>query len=412
MSTLTSRERVETALSHETPDRVPVDFGGSRVSGIAAVAYRRLLNALGVDEDIRLYDIKQQLAMPSPEVVRRMGGDIAQITRLGPTTGMPFLRIDRWAPGTLTDGSPCLVPDGYDPVVHDNGDIEVFRDGRLYARRPAGALYMDIVTAPLAHAATPEDIDAYEWPDPWSDREDDFLRAEVDRLYHGTGLALFGGLPLYDCSFVELGQTMFGFETLLVNFMLERDLMEYWLDRVLTHHLATLDRFLAITGTYIAALQMNDDLGTQDNLLLPPDIYRTMIKPQQARWIEFASERTDAKIFLHCDGAVSAILDDFVEIGIEILNPLQTGARGMEPASLKRRYGDRLSFWGGGVDTQSTLPFGTLDDIRREVRERIALLGEGGGYVFAPIHNIQADIPPDKILAVYDTAREAGVLYA
>jgi uroporphyrinogen decarboxylase len=396
------------ALAHDEPDRVPIDFGGSRVSGVAAVAYRRLLDSLHMDERIRLYDIKQQLALPSPEMIARMGGDIAQITRIGPTTGMPFLRIDRWEDGTLTDGTPCLVPEGYDPVFRENGDLEIHRDGMLYARRPSGALYFDVVTAPLAHAETLEDIDAYEWPDPWSEREDAYLASEIDRLYHGTDLALFGGLPLYDCSFVELGQTMFGFENLLVNLMLKRDMMEHWLDRVLEHHLATLDRFLAITGPYLAAIQMNDDLGTQDNLLLPPDLYRDMIKPRQAAWIERARSLTDAKIFLHCDGAVEDILDDFIEIGIEILNPLQSGARGMDPAGLKQRYGDRLSFWGGGVDTQTTLPFGSVDDIRTEVRERIELLGPGGGYIFATIHNIQADIPPEKITAIFDTARDAG----
>jgi len=406
--TMTGRERVMTALNHEEPDRVPIDLGGSRVTGIAAIAYRNLLEMMGVDEAIRIYDVKQQLALPSPGTAGLLGSDVVQLTRLGPTTGMPFLAIDRWGGGSMTDGSPCLVPEGYDPVFHEDGALEIFRDGEVFARRPAGSLYFDVVTAPLRDAGTIEDIDAWEWPDPWSDREESFLRSEIDRLYHGTDMAVFAGLPLFDCSFMELGQVIFGFENLLMNLLLKRDMMEYWLDRVLEHHLGTLERFLAVAGPYICAIQMNDDLGAQDGPLISPELYRGLIKPRQAAWIEFVRERTDAKIFLHCDGAVSDILDDFVEIGIEILNPVQTGARGMDPAFLKKRYGERLSFWGGGVDTQSTLPFGSVDEIRREVRERIEILGPGGGYVFATVHNIQSDIAPEKVAAVFETARECG----
>jgi len=405
---MTHRERVRLALAHETPDRVPIDFGGSRVTGTAAVAYRRLLDHLGHDEDIRIYDIKQQLALPSYDMIEAMGGDVVQITRLGPTTGMPFLMIDKWLPGVLTDGSPCLVPEGYEPVFREDGTIEILRNSTVLARRPYGSLYFDVTTTPLHDAETFEDIDAYVWPDPWTEREEAFLKRQIEHLWNETGFAIFAGLPLYDCSFFEIGQTMFGFENLMLNLMLKRDMMEYWLDRVLEHHLATLDRFLAITGPYICAVQINDDFGSQDNLLIPPAMYRELFKPRQQRFIEFVRERTDAKIFLHCDGAIGDIMDDFVEIGIDILNPLQSGARGMEPADVKKRYGANLAIWGGGVDTQHTLPFGTVDDIIAEIRERIGILGRDGGYVFGTIHNIQADIPPEKIMAVFETAREYG----
>ena len=405
---MTSRERVTAALSHEETDRVPIDFGGSRITGIAATAYKKLLQYLGRDEGVRLYDIKQQLAMPSIEMTRFMGGDIAQLTRLGPTTGMPFLQIDRWKEGKMTDGSPCLVPEEYDPLFCDDESMEIHRDGDTFARRSSGSLYFDVTIAPLRDANTPEDIDDYKWPDPWTEREENFISSEIARLYHGTDLAIFAGMPVFDCSFFEIGQNHFGFENLLMNFYLKRDMMEYWLDTVLEHHLGTLNKFLKIAGPYISVIQMNDDLGTQDNLLIPPELYRELIKPRQRKWIEFVKTRSDAKIFLHCDGAVEEIIDDFIEIGIDILNPLQTGARGMEPGKIKSKYGKNLSFWGGGIDTQSTLPFGSINDIKKEVQERIRILGQGGGYVFGTIHNIQADITPEKIMAVFETASEYG----
>ena len=409
MSELTSRERVERALNHEELDRVPIDLGSSRVTGIAAIAYRNLLEHLGIGEEVRLFDIKQQLAMPSVEVVDRLGGDVMLLSRLAPTTGMPFMGIDRWKAGRMTDGAPCLVPEDYQVEVHDNGIADVIHEGCLVAQRTPGSLYFDVCSHPLAEAESCADIDAYEFPDPWSEREAEFLRGEVERLYHGTDKALFAGVPLMNGSFMEIGAVLFGYETFMMNLYTEREMMEHWLDRMLEHDMEVLGPYLEIAGPYICGIQMNDDFGAQDALQISPQIYREMFKPRQEKWIEFVKARTDAKVFIHCDGAVEELLPDFIEIGIDILNPLQTNARGMAPDKIKRKYGRDLSFWGGGSETQTTLPFGTLDEIRAEVAERVRLLGRGGGYVFGTIHNIQADISPEKIMAVFDTARETRV---
>ena len=404
MNTLTSRDRVRRALNHEETDRVPVDFGASRITGIAAIAYKNLLHHLGRQEDIRVYDIKQQLALPSLEMIHRLGGDVVQLHRLGPTSGMPFLKIDEWKPGHLTDGSPCLVPADYAETVRADGTRELRHDGQLCAWRAPESFYFDVCYAPLAQAETTTDIDAFVWPDPWTEREEQWLKQEVHRLHHGTDQALFAGLPMFVCSFLELSLVLWGFENFMMKLATERDLMEHWLDAKLAHDLAILEKFLAVAGPYIEAIQMNDDLGTQESLQISPKLYRELIKPRQRQWIEFVKARTNAKVFLHCDGAIEPLLPDFIEIGIDVLNPLQTSARGMDPQIIKQKYGRDLSFWGGGVETQTTLPFGTVADVRREVRERMKLLGPGGGYVFAPIHNLQPDIPPEKVLAIFDTA--------
>lgn len=372
------------------------------------MAYRRLVEALGLPEDVRVYDVKQQLALPSLDAIERMGGDVVQVTRLGPTTGMPFLEIDAWKPGRLTDGSPCLVPRAFEPTPGADGAEEIRRAGTLYARRPPDAPFFDVCPFPLAQARTPEDVERFEWPDPWSDREDAWLRAQVEGLWAGTDKALFAGLPMLSSSFFELGAVLFGFERFLESLLLRREMIERWLDVALAHHCAIADRFLSVAGPYIEAVQTSDDFGAQDTLLLSPAMYRELFKPRQAKWVEFVKARTRAKVFLHCDGAILPILPDLVEIGIDVLNPVQTSAAGMDPARLKRDYGRRLAFWGAGVDTQRTLPFGSLEEIRREVRERVALMAPGGGYVFATIHNIQPDIPPEKILAVFETARRSG----
>jgi uroporphyrinogen decarboxylase len=213
---------------------------------------------------------------------------------------------------------------------------------------------------------------------------------------------------MFLCSLFELSLVLFGFENFMMLLATERDLVEHWLDSKLEHDFAILDKYLAVAGPFIEAIQMNDDFGAQEALQISPRLYRELFKPRQQRWIEFVKARTDAKVFLHCDGAIEPIIPDFIEIGIDVLNPLQTSARGMDPARIKREYGRDLCFWGGGLETQTTLPFGAVDDICREVRERVALLGEGGGHVFATIHNIQPDIPPEKILAIYQTVAECG----
>jgi uroporphyrinogen decarboxylase len=408
MTTLTSRERVRLALNHEEPDRVPVDFGASRVTGIGAIAYAKLLRYLGREETIRVYDIKQQLALPSLEMIDCLGGDVVQVHRLGPTTALPFLEIDRWKPGTLTDGSPCLVPEAFEETREDGAEIAIKYQGQRAARRSPESLYFDVCWAPLANAQSPAEIDAFRWPDPWTPREEDFVRRQIQELHHGTDKALFAGLPLLVGSFFEISLVLFGFENFMMMLAGDRDLVEHWLDFKLAHDLEILGKFLAVTGPYLAAIQMCDDFGAQDSLQISPRIYREVFKPRQRKWIEFVKTRTNAKVFLHSDGAIAQILPDLIEIGVDILNPLQTSAAGMDARHIKAEYGRDLSFWGGGVDTQTTLPFGSVDDIKREARERLEILAPGGGFVFAPIHNIQPDISPEKVLAIYETAEVRG----
>ena len=407
-SPLTSRERVRRALNHQPTDRVPVDFGGSRVTGIAAIAYKRLLNHLNQEEEIRLYDIKQQLALPSAKMIERLGGDVVQLHRLAPSTGLSFLALDQWQKGEMTDASPCWVPAGYSPRRQADGTLEIWHEGVLYAQRPPSALYFDICAAPLAHAETLADIDRFVWPDPWSQREEEWLKAQVHQLYHQGDKAIFAGLPLMVGSFFEIGAVLFGYERFLENLILNPQLIEHWLESKLNHDLAILEKFLAVAGEFIDVIQLNDDFGAQTALQISPKMYREIFKPRQKRWIEFVKARTRAKIFIHCDGAIREILPDFIEIGIDVLNPLQSSATGMDPEIIKREFGKDLSFWGAGIETQSTLHFGSIAEIRQEVKTRLQQLRHDGGFVFGTVHNIQPDISPEKILAVFDTVAEFG----
>ncbi len=404
---MTSRKRVQAALSHAETERPPIDLGATRTSGISAIAYRNLLGHLGIEEEVRVFDCKQQLAEVSPAVADRLGVDVLPVPRLALTSAMPFLCLDRWKPGALTDGTHCLVPEGLETREASAGRIEIVHDGVPYAWRSPESYYFDVTYAPLAAAETPAEIDAYQFPDPWSGREEAFVRERLNRMA-GSDKALFGSLPMWNCSFFELSLVLFGHERFMLMLLEEPALVERWLDRLLEHDFDILGQYLALAGPHLDVIQLNDDFGAQNALQISPETYRRLFKPRQRRWIEFVKARTKAKVFIHCDGAVSEILRDFIEIGIDILNPLQTSARGMAAAKIKAEFGKDLAFWGGGIDTQLSLPFRSVAEIRSEVRENIRVLGEGGGFVFATVHNIQPDIPPEKVLAVFESAVAMG----
>jgi uroporphyrinogen decarboxylase len=402
---MNSRERTLTALNHKEPDMVPIDFGASKISGIMAIAYNKLKKYLDFKEgETKLYDIKQQLADPHPKLIKLMGGDIIQLYRLKPTTGMD-IKVDRWKKGELVDGEECLVPEEYSPVKGKNERLEIRKDGNLIAFLPKGAIYFENVYTPLAKASTYKDIDSYPWPE-ITEEESNFLRAKAKNLFYETDFAILGAVGTFGGSFFEIGHLLFGYENFLLKLITDRDLIEYFLDRLLENYLRTTKKYLEIVGKYVHIIQLNDDFGAQDSLLISPILYREIFKPRQAKLIEFIKKNSKAFVFLHSDGSIKEIIPDLIDIGVDIINPVQTSAKGMKPRKLKTEFGKYITFWGGGIDTQTTLPFGSLENIEKEVKERMEIFAPKGGYVFCPIHNIQADIPPEKILTVFETAKK------
>jgi len=397
---MTPRERVLTALSHEEPDRVPIDFAAWRSSGIQAPAYAALRRHLGLGGDrlFRLYDLMQQLAEPELELIERFHGDVVQIHRLEPSFG---IRIDAWKPATLPDGTRCLVPRDYNPLPRADGGWSLLApDGTELARMLPSGGYFEPVCFPLASARTPEDIDAAPWP-VMAAEEAAFIRSQAERWRRETDyatLACFGG------NILENGNFMFGFAEFMMRLATDRELVEYFLDRLVRWHIDNLEVFLPAVEGLADVVGLGDDLGTQTSLIISPETYRQLIKPRQARVYQHVRNHSSAKLFLHSCGAIEPILGDLIEIGVQIINPVQIGAAGMEPDTLKRRYGKHLTFWGGGCDTQHTLPLGTVADVEAEVRRLVETFRPGGGFVFTQVHNILANVPPEKIVALYDTA--------
>ncbi|MCL6518574.1 MAG: methyltransferase [Armatimonadetes bacterium] len=397
---MTSRERILTALAHKEPDRVPIDFGGMRSTGIMAIAYNKLKAYLGITGgETRVYDTMQQLALPEPQILERFHVDVIDLNN---TLGR---FEEEWKDWTLPDGSPAKVPVDFNPIRE--GDCLVVKDslGRVQMRMPDGCLYFEPCFNPLADAYTFADVDRLFEMKPVEPKDLLSMQERAKWLYENTDYAImlgFGG------NILEGGQNAFGWERFMTEIALNTALVEYALDKMVEVYMENLRIYLEMLGGYIQLIQMGDDLGTQIATMLSPDLYRRVVKPRHAKQYWYVREHSDVHVFLHACGSCWEIMGDLIEEGVEALNPVQTSAAGMDPRRLKKEFGDKLTFWGGGCDTQSVLPNATPEEIKQHVKERIEIFAPGGGFVFTQIHNVQANVPPQNVVACYDAAWRYG----
>ena len=405
MSTITSRERVQMALHHEEPDRIPIDLGSSRSSGINAIAYRDLKKHLDISNgEVRVFDVKQLMALVEDEVLERFGVDVVMLPRLKPSIG---LKLKGWKPAKLpVDDGDCMVPGGFAPKTLENGDAVILdAEGRELARRPAEGLYYDEMYHPLEQAQTEADIDALPLPE-MSDEEMVFAREQAKQLFETTDYAISGATSF---SLFEKGTKDFGYENFLMMLYTEPELVEYYLDKLTDAYILMMRRYLDAVGGYVQIVQNNDDVGMQTGMIIAPDIYRKFFKERHAKIIRAIKEKDrDVAIYLHSCGSIYPVMHDLIEAGFEIFNPVQWNAADMDARRLKDEFGKKCTFWGGGVDTQGTLMNGSVQDVIDEVKQMIRIFAPGGGFVFNAVHNIQAGVHPAKIAAVFDTALDYG----
>ena len=399
---MNSRERVLCALNHREPDRVPIDLGGTRQSGIAASAYHKLKGHLGLDTPTRVFDLYQMLAEIERPVMERFGADLVGLNRPAVTFGIPN---EGWKPWRLFDGTPVEVPGRFEPVTEPNGDLLLLApDGSPMARMPRGGFYFDRLDKyPGAVHADPETLQV----PLLTSEECDHLHAEAEAWHQQSDLAVVAAMgPPFELFF---GLGTGDFPGWMITLATEPDYVAALYEKLVEAWLENLRRLHGAVGDRVHVVQFNDDLGTQDAPFLSPDMFRERIMPYYRRGLDWIHRNTSWKVFMHNDGAIADFLPTLIEMGVDCLNPVQTTAKGMDPAKLKREFGDRLVFWGAACDCQATLPFGTPQQVAREVERNLGLLAPGGGYVLAAVHNIQAGVPPENIVALFDTARRAGV---
>jgi len=380
---MTPRERLLTALDHREPDRVPIDLGGNQ-TGIHKFAYQKLIDLLGLDEEIAIMDPVQQLAMPSEAVLERLGVDTRYV----------------WAGGAKSFKGGIVKNEREGRVWHDLTD----EFGVTWSMPDDHPYYMDISHSPLAGMSL-EQIRDYPFPQGDDPTRFEGLRDRVMQLKQETPYPVISGISgvVY-----EICWYMRGLENLFIDMIEQPAILEAIIDQTLEFWLDWFRLFLDEVGDVVDVIMIGDDLAGQNGPLFPPRIYRSIVKPRHKRLVQYIKSRTKAKIWYHTCGSLGEYIPDLLDNGIDILNPVQISARDMEPSKLKGTYGDRLVFWGGGIDSQHVLPGATPEEVREHVRVNMEAFKPGGGYVFNNVHNIQADIPPENVLALFDAALEFG----
>ncbi|HYK88857.1 MAG TPA: uroporphyrinogen decarboxylase family protein [Acidobacteriota bacterium] len=411
---MNSRERILAAISHKTPDRVPVDLGATPSSGISAIAYSNLVKHVGRPElPVLIYDVVQQLAQPDYAVLKMFDVDVIDIGRA--LNDKP----SDWKPATLANGDSAFYPMWFDPVRQADGSFLTFDDDerRALSKMPAGATFFDQTYFPFVEGY-PRDYSSLDaemrrimWArhahSPW-DRagENDFwekLREKALMLRRTTDKAL---LIVCGCNLFEWGTFLRRMDNFLMDLMSDQDSVEKLLDKLMKRHLAALERVCRSVGDVADIIRFGDDLGMMTGPFMSPKIYRKLFKPRHKILCDYVKSHSSMHTFIHSCGSISQLMPDLIDAGVEIFNPVQTNARGMEPAYLKKEFGKDCTFWGGGIETAGVLNGNSTEKIRDQVLERMGIFSAGGGYVFNTVHNILPDVPPENILAMYDAVKE------
>lgn len=409
---MNSRERVRAAIRHEETDRVPIDIGGTGVTNINLIAYGNLKRHLGLTGGkARIFHTWIQVPEIEAAVAERLHVDTVTLPRYRMCLGIPNTEFKPW---TFVDGTEFMVPVDFTPQRNEYGDFEWYENDVLLAEAPGeGTHGFSLRHHPLREASTRQEID--HWFDTYdgnftarihvSDEELDWARAFAKKLHETTDKAIVAD---YFGTILENAQGIIGWDTIYMHMLAQPDLAAYFFER-LTHEMVTgIERYLAAVGEYIDVFMFADDIGHQRGPMMKLKDYRTFVLPGHQAAFRAVKENSEAAVFFHTDGSVIPLLPDLIEAGMDCFNSVQTDAANMDAMELKRRFGKNITFWGGGVDTHRILPMGTPEQVREDVRRRMKIFAPGGGYVFATIHNILGDVPPENILAAVDAAYEFG----
>jgi uroporphyrinogen decarboxylase len=410
---MTSRERILAALNHKESDQVPIDFSGHRSSGISAIVYPKLREFLGLPpRQIRVYDVVQQLAIVDEDVLNHFGIDTIEL-------GRGFALEDKdWADWMLPDGTECQIPAWIKPERQVDRWVIRSRSGSVIAVMPDRALYFEQAYYPFLEGddldVIPEVLDESMWcgivspPGPLVAGPDGYRKFKegAKRLRASTDRAIIG---LFSGNLFEMGQFLYRNDKFLMLLAEDPKHAHAFLDKIVEMHLADLEHFLEAIGNEIDVILFGDDLGMQSGLQISPDMYREFFKPRHKMMWDRAKELAEAKVMLHCCGGIRELIPDFIDAGLDAINPVQISASGMDAKGLKADFGDDLIFWGGGCDTQEILPNGTPEEVSRHVREQVRIFSPGGGFVFQQVHNILSDVPPENIAALFDSVNDTDL---
>ena len=409
---MTARERILTSIAHKEPDAIPIDLGSTPSSGISAIAYNRVKEHLGINgEPTKVYDVVQQLAEPSEAIIDRF--DVAALDIGRTFTTDP----DDWYDITLADGSTAQYPAWFTPKLSDDGAWHAAnKNGLEIARMPEGATFFDQTHFPYIdgypdnYAKLGDAMDTVLWSafvhSPWDKAgEKDFwqnLRTRALELRKQTDKAL---VIVAGCNLFEWGTFLRRMDNFLMDIYLEPDQVERLLDALLEVHLETLGHVCEAVGDVADIIRFGDDLGMDSGPFMAPEIYRKLFYPRHKQLCEYVHSNSQMHTYLHSCGSISTVLPHLIDAGFEVINPVQTNVQHMDPAFLKKEFGKDVTFWGGGADTRYVLNRKSPEEVSEHVKQQVDILGKDGGFVFAAIHNIMPDVPPENVVAMFDTVK-------
>ncbi|MCP4165981.1 MAG: hypothetical protein GY759_08835 [Chloroflexi bacterium] len=379
---MNGRERLLATLNHQEPDRVPIDLGGI-VTGITKGANANLKRYIGIESDDPIVDRIQQLAQPSQALLDRLHVDTRYL----------FMSASRdWSDIELSD-------DTY------QDEFGVIRKAAI-SPLDGDVLYYDFIDHPLKDVETIDDLAKLEWPDPHDPARFAGLEEQAQAMQQETGHGIMVNLI---GSIFEFSWYLRGYMDYFSDLVLNPELVQAQLDAMLEYQMALMGEMLDRVGPYLSVVMTGSDLGTQRAPMIAPETYKAIVWPRYCKFWDMIKSKTEAKLFYHSCGSIVPMIPLLIEGGVDVIHPLQPKAVDMgDRRRLKREFGDRLAFW-GGFDQQEVLPFGTPEQVRDEARRLLDEFMPGGGYVFAAGHNIQADVPPENIVALFDTVYEYGV---
>ncbi len=408
---MTSRDRVLSSIMHKEPDRVPVDIGATPSSGISAIAYKNLMDYLGINGHTRIYDVVQQLAQPEDWFIERFNIDVLDIGRSFNTDDSDWYEI------TMPNGKKAEYPAWFHPVEKKDGWYAYDKEGTLIARMPKGATFFDQTYFPYVDGYPddfknlPEAMSKVLWAalvhSPWDNMDmPDFwkeLRKRALELRKKTDKAL---MVVAGCNLFEWGTFLRRMDNFLMDLVLDQKNVERLLDALMEQHMPFLEKVCEAVGDVVDIIRFGDDLGIDTGPFMQPEIYRKLFKPRHKMLCDYVKSHSNMHTFIHSCGSIYKLIPDLIDAGIEIINPVQTNAKDMEPEKLKKEFGNDVTFWGGGADTRNVLNRATPEEVKRHVLERLEIFSKGGGFVFNTVHNILPDVPPENIMAMFEAIEE------
>jgi hypothetical protein len=417
---MNSRQRIQEAFQHRETDRVPLDLGGTPVTGMHVSSVYLLRQALGLDTPgtpVKVVNIYQMLGEIKPDLADALGVDTVFLANPVNSFG---IKNEGWKPWETMDGTPVLVPEGFNTELDSNGDLLVYPQGDRSVppagRMPQGGYYFDVIIRQLP--IVEENLSVEDNLEEFSLLSEEVLayyQMESERLFETTDKAIlvniggtgFGDIALVPGPQLKHPKGIRDIEEWYVSILSRQDYVLQIFERQCGIALENLERFYKAVGDRVAVIFLSGtDFGSQHSLLISPRLYRGLYKPFHQQLNDWIHTHTHWKTFIHTDGSVLPLIPDFIAAGFDILNPIQYTADNMGLQEIKQRFGSHLTFWGGGIDTQRVLPFGTPEEVRQEVCRNIEILKARGGFVFGSVHNVQPGVPVENLIALYDAFRK------